>query len=107
VNGTTNAFIKVRLAGGTVTIDKVFGQYGSVFLDAYSTSGLGFVQISNVPWWVGKSGKFFTTSNVSLDFKYNEAFRGINASMWNGVAPQLCGGSGCGYNRYTTTDIPR
>lgn len=107
VNGSTNSFIKVRLAGGTVTINKVFGQYGSLFLDAYSTSGLGFVQISNVPWWVGKNGKFFTTSNITLDFKYNEAFRGITSSMWNGTAPGLCGGSGCGYNKYTATDIPR
>lgn len=107
VNGSTNAFIKVRLAGGTVTINKVFGQYGSLFLDAYSTSGLGFVQTSNVPWWVGKAGKMFRTSNISLDFKYNEAFRGIGNAMWEGTAPTVCGGAGCGYNRYTYTDIPR
>lgn len=107
VKGTSSVFLKVRLAGGTVTVNKVFGQYASNFLDAYSTSGLGFVQISNVPWWVGLNGKYFTTSNITLDFKYNEAFRGINSSMWNGTAPSLCTGNGCGYNKYTVTDIPR
>lgn len=108
VNGSTVAFINIEsFAGGTVTINKAFGQHASMFLKANSTSGLGFVDISNVPWWVAKGGKYFNTSNITLNFKYNEAFRGINASMWEGTAPQLCGGSGCGYNRYTYTDIPR
>lgn len=108
INGSTVAFINIEsFAGGTVTINKAFGQHASMFLKANSTSGLGFVDISNVPWWVAKGGKYFNTSNISLNFKYNEAFRGINASMWEGTAPQLCGGSGCGYNRYTYTDIPR
>lgn len=108
VNGSTVAFINIEsFAGGTVTINKAFGQHASMFLNANSTSGLGFVDISNVPWWVAKGGKFFKTSNISLNFKYNEAFRGINSAMWEGTAPQVCGGSGCGYNRYTFTDIPR
>lgn len=107
VNGATNAFIKVNLGAGTVTINKAYGQYGAIFLDATSLSGLGFIQVSNVPYWVGKSGKYFRTSNTSLDFKYNEAFRGINSSFWEGTAPAVCGGSGCGYNKYTYTDIPR
>ena len=108
VNGATTAFINIEsFAGGTVTINKAFGQHPAMFLKANSTSGLGFVDISNVPWWVAKNGKFFNTSNITLNFKYNEAFRGINASMWEGTAPQLCGGSGCGYNKYTATDIPR
>ena len=108
VNGSTVAFINIEsFAGGTVTINKAFGQHASMFLNANSTSGLGFVDISNVPWWVAKGGKFFKTSNITLNFKYNEAFRGINSAMWEGTAPQVCGGSGCGYNRYTFTDIPR
>jgi hypothetical protein len=108
VNGSSVAFINIEsFAGGIITINKAFGQHASMFLNANSTSGLGFIDISYVPWWVAKNGKFFKTSNISLNFKYNEAFRGINSSMWEGTAPQQCGGSGCGYNRYTYTDIPR
>jgi hypothetical protein len=110
VNGSTNAFIKIRLAGGTVTINKVYGQHSSLFMDASSTSGLGFVSIANVPWWVAKSGKHFRTSNISLHFDRNEAFRGINSSMWDGTAPSACmpiGSTGCGYHRYTFIDIGR
>jgi hypothetical protein len=109
--GASNAFIKFRILGGTMTIDKCFGQYATLFMDASSSSGLGFVRVENVPWWVpNASGKYFRTSNIALDFKYNEAFRGINASMWDGTAPGLCmpyGSVGCGYHRYTYTDLPR
>ncbi len=118
VNGATEAFIKIRLAGGVVTIDKCFGQHAALFLDASSTSGLGFVDISYIPWWVPKNGKYFTTSNISLNFKYNEAFYddsytkagnpGINPSFWNGTAPRLFGLNGNdGYHCYTVTRIPR
>lgn len=116
--GATTAFIKTRIAGGTVTIDKCYGQYPCLFLDSSSTSGLGFVQVSNVPWWVSKNGKLFTTSNVSLDFKYNEAFYddaytkdgnpGINPAYWTGTPPRLYGLNGNdGYHCYTVTRIPR
>jgi len=110
VNGSTNAFIKVNILGGTVTINKAFGQHASLFLDATSGSGLGFVHVANVPWWVAKSGKFFKTSNIALHFDRNEAFRGINSAMWDGTAPNQCmpvGSTGCGYHRYTFVDIPR
>lgn len=110
VNGSTDCFIRIRLAGGTATINKCFGQYASIFLDASSTSGLGFVSIANVPWWVKKDGKAFRTSMVSLHFDRNEAFRGINSSMWEGTAPSACmpvGTTGCGYHRYTYIDVGR
>lgn len=107
VNGFTAAAINIRILGGTVTVDKIFGQYPAMFMDASSTSGIGYVQVSNVPWWVPKSGKYFKTSNISLDFTYNEAFRGINSSMWEGTAASLCGGASCGYHKYTYKDIPR
>ena len=110
VNGATNAFLKVSILGGTVTVNKVFGQHASMFLDATSGSGLGFISIANVPWWVSKSGKFFKTSNISMHFDRNEAFRGLNASMWEGTAPSSCmpiGTTGCGYHKYTFIDIPR
>jgi hypothetical protein len=107
INGATNAFIKFRILGGTLTIDKAFGQYASIFLDASCSSGLGFVEVSNIPWWVSLNGKFFRTSNISQHYRYNEAFRGVSSSMWDGIAPALCGGNGCGYHKYTYIDIPR
>lgn len=110
VNGATNALLRIRLAGGIVTINKVYGQYASLFMDASSTSGLGHVTVSNIPWWVTKSGKAFKTSNISMHFQHCEAFRGQPTSLWEGTPPSTCmpvGSTGCGYHKYTYTDVGR
>lgn len=110
VNGATSAFIKIRIVGGIVTINKVYGQYAALFMDASSTSGLGHVTVSNIPWWVTKSGKAFKTSNISMHFQHCEAFRGLSTSLWDGTAPSACmpvGTTGCGYHKYTYIDVPR
>lgn len=108
VQGATNAFIKIRIAGGTVTINKAFGQYAGLFMDASSSSGLGFVHVANIPWWVKRAdGKLFRTANISQHYERNEAFGDLPASLWEGTAPALCGGNACGYHRYTLTKIPR
>lgn len=107
VNGFNAAAVNLRILGGIITIDKLFSQYPAMFMDASSASGIGFVQVNFVPWWVPKNNKYFKTSNISMDFNYNEAFRGINAAMWEGTAPSLCTGASCGYHKYTYKDIPR
>lgn len=118
VNGATNAFIKTRIAGGIITINKCFGQYASIFLDGESTSGISMIEISNIPWWVKKNNKLFKTAMTALHFHHCEAFRddayrngggkGINPAFWDGTAPSFCtAGVGCGYHTHTVKEIPR
>jgi len=113
-NGATEAFIKIRLGGGIATIDKVFGQYASILIDAGATSGYLNVVLSNVPYWVFKGGKAFNNAGgVSWVFLYNDnslftTSPSTTVPTWfNGTAVSLCGGSGCGSNRFFYTSIPR
>lgn len=111
VNGADDTFIKVRFLGGVVTIDKVFGQHPSMFLDARSASGSGHVTVSNVPWWVAKNGKMFTTENLSLHFEHCDPFRSgteaLDLDLWTNTPPQEWGGINSGYHKYTVKPIPR
>jgi hypothetical protein len=114
VSGATEAFIKIRLGGGIATIDKVFGQYASILIDAGATSGYLNVVLSNVPYWVFKGGKAFNNAgNVSWVFLYNDNPLYTNTpsttvpTWFNGTAVSLCGGAGCGSNRFFYTSIPR
>lgn len=111
VNGATDVFIRFRINGGVGTIDKVFGQHASKFLDASSNSGSGHLTVSNVPWWVTKAGKAFSTDNLSLHFEHCDAFRSgtsaLDLSMWDTTPPQEWGGLNSGYHKYTVKAIPR
>jgi len=113
-SGATEAFIKIRLGGGIATIDKVFGQYASILIDAGATSGYLNVVLSNVPYWVFKGGKAFNNAGgVSWVFLYNDnslftTSPSTTVPTWfNGTAVSLCGGGGCGSNRFFYTSIPR
>lgn len=113
-NGAIEAFIKIRLGGGIATIDKVFGQYASILIDAGATSGYLNVVLSNVPYWVFKGGKAFNNAGgVSWVFLYNDnslftTTPSTTVPTWfNGTSVALCGGSGCGGNRFFYTSIPR
>lgn len=57
VNGASGAFIKLNFGAGTITIKKAYGQYSALFLDASSSTNYTIVDISDIPWWVLKSGK--------------------------------------------------
>jgi len=110
VNGFSTAAFNIRILGGAITINKVFGQYPAIFMNASSTSGLANIIVENVPWWVPKNGKYFVTSNISQHFDRCEAFRDITASWWEGTAPGQCmpvNSIGCGYHKYTYTNIGR
>lgn len=117
VQGASGAFFKGRILGGTMKVEKAFGQYASMFMDVASTSGLAYCEVGNVDWWVGQggsgngNGKVFTTNNISVHFDKCEAWGDFNSSLW--VTPQQKCGDGsegqsfCGYNRYTFTKTPR
>jgi hypothetical protein len=108
--GFSVAALSLRILGGTITIDKMFGQYAALFMKAESQTGLGNIVVKNVPFWLPKNGKHFNTTNISMHFDRNEAFRGISSAMWEGTPPSPCmpiGTTGCGYHRYTWTDVGR
>jgi len=113
-NGSTEAFIKVRLSGGIFTLDKTYGQYASILIDAGATTGYLNVKVSNVPFWVFKAGKAFNNAGgVGWVFEGNDNPFQTNTpsttvpTWFNGVTPSLCNGVGCGSNRFFYTGIPR
>lgn len=113
-NGATEAFIKIRMLGGIVTIDKVFGQYSSIMADIGATGGYVTAKISQVSYWVPKNGKFFNNAGaVGWILEYNESPLASTTptttvpTWFNGTAVQSCGGPGCGSNRFTYIGIPR
>lgn len=113
-SGSTEACIKIRMHSGLVTIDKVYGQYASILVDAGATIGYMNVRISNISYWVFKAGKAFNNAgNVGWVFEGNDNPFQTNTpsttvpTWFNGVAPSLCNGVGCGSNRFFYTGIPR
>ena len=112
--GATEAFIKVRMGNGIVTIDKVFGQYAAILADIGATNGYVTAEISHVSYWVFKAGKAFNNANnVGWILKYNENSLNTNSptttvpTWFNGTAVQNCNSSGCGSNRFYFLGIPR
>lgn len=113
-NGASEAFIKIRMLGGTVTIDKVFGQYASILADVGATGGYVTTRISNISYWVFKNGKAFNNAgNVSWIFEYNDSPLNTSSpsttvpTWFNGTSVSLCNGPGCGSNRFYYLGIPR
>lgn len=113
-NGATEAFIKIRMHSGIVTIDKVFGQYAAILADIGATNGYITTEISHVSYWVFKNGKAFNNAgSVGWILRYNE--NPLNTSTptttvptwFNGIAPQNCSGPGCGSNRFYFLGVPR
>ena len=112
--GATEAFIKVRMANGIVTIDKVFGQYAAILADIGATGGYITAEISHVSYWVLKAGKAFNNAGaVGWILKYNENSLTTQSptttvpTWFSGTAVQNCSGSGCGSNRYYFLGVPR
>ena len=113
-NGATEAFIKIRMHSGIVTIDKVFGQYSAILADIGATVGYITAEISHVSYWVAKNGKSFNNAgSVGWILKYNENPFATTTPLttipnwFNGIAVQNCNGPGCGSNRFTYVGIPR
>lgn len=113
-NGATEAFIKVRMANGIVTIDKVFGQYAAILADIGATGGYITAEISHVSYWVFKNGKAFNNAGaVGWILKYNENPLNTNTptttipTWFNGTVVSNCSGPGCGSNRFYFLGVPR
>lgn len=113
-NGATESFIKVRMLGGIVTIDKSFGQYASILADIGATGGYVTAHISHISYWVAKNGKFFNNAGaVGWILEYNETPLNTQTptttvpTWFNGTPVQNCGGPGCGSNKYSYLGIPR
>lgn len=115
-NGFTDCAIKIRTLGGIFVIDGVnYPGPGSVFVDAYSTGGLGSVHIMHTyDYDAPKDGILFRNYGFSWDFWHNEFILGnqnIPAKFKSGanyIVPSACPQPpACGYNRYKITDIPR
>lgn len=113
-NGSTQAFLKIRMHSGMVTLDKAYGQYASILVDAGATTGYLTVKITNMSFWVMLGGKAFNNAgNVSWIFENNDnpfqtSTPSTTVPTWfNGTAPSLCGGPGCGSNRFFYTGVPR
>ena len=113
-NGSTEAFLKIRMHSGIVTLDKAYGQYASILVDAGATTGYLTVKITNISYWVMLGGKAFNNAgNVSWVFDNNDnpfqtSTPATTVPSWfNGTAPSLCSGPGCGSNRFFYTGVPR
>lgn len=113
-SGSTEAFIKIRMHSGIVTLNKAYGQYASILVDAGATTGYLTTRISNVPYWVMKAGKAFNNAgNVSWVFDNNDSPFQTNTpsttvpTWFNGTAPSSCSGPGCGSNKFYYTSVPR
>jgi hypothetical protein len=113
-NGATEACIKVRMHSGIVTIEKVYGQYAAILADIGATVGYVTADISFISYWVPKNGKSFNNAgNVgwifrSLENPFVTSTPSTTVPTWfNGTVPSLCGGVGCGSNRFFYTGVPR
>lgn len=108
--GAENAFVKFRIREGILTIDKSFGQYPAVLLDAGSQAGDVFCFVGYTGYWVAKNGKIFNNAgSVNYILRYNDSplkqKSGING-YFSGTAVHECTGSGCGLNTYTWIGLP-
>jgi hypothetical protein len=113
-SGSTESFIKVRLHSGIITINKAYGQYASILVDAGATIGYLNVRVSNVPFWVMKVGKAFNNAgNCSWVFEGNDSPLYTNTpsttvpTWFTGTSVSLCSNGGCGSNRFFYYSIPR
>jgi hypothetical protein len=113
-NGASEACIKIRMHSGIATIEKVYGQYASILVDAGATTGYLTVKVSQVSYWVMKLGKAFNNAgNCSWILEHNDnplmsSTPSTTIPAWfSGTAVSLCSGSGCGSNRFFYNPLPR
>lgn len=99
------AFIKVRLTGGLVTIADIIGHYNGHMVDGMGTVGPVDIEIENVSWWVPESGNKWIRNSGMASFHF---IRCRNLGTDHTIIPSLVSGTPLtygvgGYNRYTFT----
>lgn len=111
--GNDEAFFYARTLGGHYHLDQIYSQYDSIMTDTGISSGPGSstVRLSNNRYWLAKTGKTFENKgNTTYIIEYcEEPFfaTGSIPGLVNNVAVTLCGGPGCGNNKYSHVAIPR
>ncbi len=109
--GATNAFLKVRIREGIITVDKSFGQYPAVLADIGSTAGDVFCNIKETGYWVpNASNKAMNNAGgVNYIFQDNDSIFKSKAGIsgyFSGTAVTECTGAGCGLNKFLWRGLP-
>jgi len=112
VNGATEAALKVRFAGGRFKHDGYFGQYSTIVADIGSASGNMEYDLTGMVYAVPKNGKLFRNANSTYTGGFNTyqggAITNTNfKTLFEGTPVDICGGIGCGNNRYKIVETPR
>lgn len=113
VAGSDEAFFYSRTLGGLFTLDNIYGQYTAILADTGISSGGGSttLRLSNTRFWIDKSGAAFNNAgNTNYISDFNDSIFFLSASwpgLVAGTAISLCGGIGCGNNKYSHYPIPR
>lgn len=110
---SSQAAIYVRMAGGIFNLDGAFGQYACKLVDAGATVGYLNVKVSNVPYWVPRSGYYYNNAgNTSWYLDWDEYQYGAVSeipSRFSGTAVTnaTAGTMGNGNNKVIQISIPR
>lgn len=111
--GNNQAFFYSRTLGGLFTLDNIYGQYACILADTGISTGGGSttLKLSNTRYWVAQSSKaFYNAGNTTYISDFNDEIFFLSASwpgLVAGTAISLCGGIGCGNNKYSHYPIPR
>ncbi len=111
--GNDQAAFWSRTLGGLIVLDGMYGQYAAILTDTGISSGGGSVTIKlqNTYYWVAKTSRaFYNAGNTTYVFENNDNPFKEEAdviALTAGTAISLCGGSGCGNNKFSIIELPR
>lgn len=111
--GNSEALLYSRTLGAHITMSRVYGQYASILADTGISSGGGSctVHLSDTRYWVLNGGNaFYNAGNTTYISSFNDDVFLLSASwpaLIAGTAVTLCGGVGCGNNKYSHYSVPR
>lgn len=104
--GSGEAMFKIRLLGGTVTINDIFAQYAGCVIDAAGTAAAVVIHLEKTNWVVTPSdGKlFYNGGTTQWHFDWNTVGDIMNpntiSSRFAGASVNQCGGWACGNNKW-------
>ena len=112
--GNSQAMVYIRARGGTFRISAAYGQHPSVLCDSGVSTGPAQVTIITelLHWWIPDSNgdMYYNAGNTSYVWLNNDNSM-LTGAAWAaavaGTAVSLCGGAGCGNNKYYIYAIPR
>jgi hypothetical protein len=114
VAGNSEALFYLRVRAGTFVISAPYGQYPAVLCDSGLSTGGASINIitEKLHYWLPDSNgdMYYNAGNTSYVWINNDNGMLTGAAWANavaGTAVTLCGGSGCGNNKYYLYAIPR